>query len=890
MASPRSELVVLVTAQCDLPRWLGVLQDWSAMGLIRDFVLIDADQPATAAGRPCIAVQEGRARYTNLSVELAGRGVTNAVHVVCISELGASFSGIGYVRGGEIRRAVHEALPAARLTWVHAIAASVPSQWPHVAASELAWVGAHNVVLAPENSGSPYLGVTPVFAADRLRPVGLTHHAAALSSAVGLWVEDPQTLFDGDPKAGGGQMVALRTFSRHLDLDAMQSRLLAKVVDVRKRYPVPSTSDGRPLQRVLDGDRFVEAMVDGLWERHEETRSSKRRQVEDPTATDVSFMAAIAMFLRFFGNVLRGAPKAMLDAMHHEIAVRVAGASQSFIFGRGQSGYVLTVNGVRGVRSDGTVIPPAEVDEGLDRLIGQLRGDPGATPSERFTYPMLWKDLLDGAFTLLDAAPRNDALPVPRVGAEDAVVTDPAVVAPDPAVAFPVPPELRAILQVDEIAAHDDDLARTAFMLLGDRAETQREKASQYQALQEKLRAWFETPRHSYVGSVGRRLSGELTRVREEVVGLVEALSTVDANAEVPDGWGAIQKQLGRTLFLHMGIYLAVIAVFQLLAFADLVDWAVALGAIPVIIVMWLVTSTVVFMRRQRRLFQALNERRAGADQAKVMVENLAAALVDLRRIQSIYRQYLHWARVLGTFVREPWGTVVVAVDGNRRIGEGFGLNHRFGVPSGEEGDLDELSRRIQSRLYRVGWLTGAWDAFVEDLPDFEDRHVLEGNPDLLYSNVTVSDRPLLEQWSEAVTSRTRVDAAKALGDRARDLLRAESSEMSDRLVRSVRVSDTRGQTADVALAEFLGRLDQVEAGTSEQGRFSVTIFAETAAGTPWRVGETQVTEGRHDGRALIVTQVSASFAPQDLRAGHVSRSVDQFPTPPAPDQLPPQV
>src|SRR4051794_18334158 len=118
MSPRRSDLVVLASGRPEANAFLGILQDWSALGLVRDFIFLDADAPASVLGSSCVSVSGGIATAGRLSTTLARRSHTTAARVVCLSQVTERYSSIGPGRGDRIRQEVRDALPTADLTWI----------------------------------------------------------------------------------------------------------------------------------------------------------------------------------------------------------------------------------------------------------------------------------------------------------------------------------------------------------------------------------------------------------------------------------------------------------------------------------------------------------------------------------------------------------------------------------------------------------------------------------------------------------------------------------------------------------------------------------------------------------------------------------------------------
>lgn len=867
MTLPKSDLVILVAKRRESALFLDVLRDWSAQGLIVDLLLVDADAPGDSEGSACLAVEHGNVAAAALQANLARRASTANVHVVCLSQVDEAFSTVGPIQGGAVCREVRDALPSVDLTWVHAISVVKPATWPQIEPELLGWYGCHNVVLVPENSRAPHAGVETVTASP-ISPVRLTQQAAALCSALGLWTVERRTPFGGAPPSGGRQLVALRTFTRHLDADAVTSRLLARVIDVQREYPVP-TLQGRPTRRFDDEPRAAEDMAKRLLNKHE-TRvlARPRPQTAQSPQTRIRLTALTRMFLRFFWMALRRAPQDFVHSVMHRASAKIAVAAQSAFLGRDGAAYVVTVNGIRGIKENGELATFEEYDGALEALISHIRDEDVPGPPEQHDYAEFWKDFVSGALTLLDAGARSEELRAKQVGTSEGVITDPRHVAYRPSDVFAVAPEVRAVAKIERVSPYDVDAGRRAHDLLGEKAREQPERAAPLMLAQNQLREWFEVRRQSYVGKVGERLADELATVREEVRGYVAALQSLRERTDVPPQLASLQSSLAKVLIVHAAVFGVLVVMTVAAAASDALRWRYASLILLLLVLAWLVSATAIFTQRQQALFRLRHRMESDSDQAAVQKAQLAEALEDLRRLQRLYRQYTDWGRALGSFVEAPWGHSAVADEAEILVGEGYPYNHRFGVAMPDEAVIDDVVNRLRPQVYPVGWLSKAWAAFRTDLPTMgADRHWLEEDADLIFSDRAVSQTSVLTQWSHAVAERIWTGGAAEVRPDIDEAL-SHGRQLQDRLLSRVRSQDGGGASKVESYQDFVRGLQEVTTGPVDGRRFSPAIFSDVPhSSSPWNVS---TVVSNHAGQAipstLVVTEISQSFVAEDLR------------------------
>lgn len=861
----KSELVVLVARSRESAPFLDVLRDWSALGLVADFIFVDADSESGPAGAQCMTVSAGRVASTSLQARLADHSRVFSAHVVCLSQVDDEFSSAGLERGGAVFREVRDALPSVDVTWLHVIAVAQPSAWPSVAPDKVGWRGCHNVVLVPEDSRAPTAGVAQVEASP-VTSVRLTHQAGALCSAAGLWVADRRTPFNGEPDAGGGNVTALRTFTRHLDTEAVLLPLVESVIDVSDRYPLP-TLDGRPVQRVEDEVGVASTMAHRLLEQHAGVVGARRRSLPAPPPRQgVGFFQLFGLFFRFLGAALRRAPREFAQWMLADAQSKLASAAQAVFLGSGPTTHVVSVKGIRGIKEDGTLATPEEYDAQLKAFMVQV---PGATNriSEHHDHSRLWMDFVNGAFTLLDGGGRAKGLDAEQIGAGTAVITNPRRVVAPPSAVFDVAPEVRAVAKIEHLLPYDADAVQRTDELLAEKAEEQRERAAALGQARTDLAAWSQDYERSYVGVIGVKLAVEMGKLRHEVREYVSALKGAGSHSQLAPEFYTAQQRLAKTLVLHAAGFVLLAVLVVVLAVKDYLDWDVAVALLVVLILTWIGSGTFIFHRHQQALFSRLQDLEYQADLVAARSSNLGEALEDLRRVQRVYRQYLSWARALGSFIEAPWGFSDARSKLGVDLGEGYPHNHRFGVAAPDESAIEDIANRLRPRLHPVGWLNRAWDTFRADPPEIgADRHLLEVDPDLIYNDRSVSGSSILEQWSRAVVVRRWTGGAERIRQEISVAVAADAAHQQ-RLLGRVRTTHRNGAVREESYDDFVEGLQDVDTGSVTGRRFTRKTFSLTPyASEPWNVAEA-ITNHIGEGipGSLVVTELSAGFEPLDL-------------------------
>lgn len=886
----KSELVVLVATRRESALFLDVLRDWSALDLVADFILVHADSESGPPGAQCMTISGGRITSTSLQARLADHPRVSSAHVVCLSQVDDEFSSVGLERGGAVYREVRDALPSVDVTWLHAIAVARPAEWPSVAPDKVGWRGCHNVVLVPEDARAPTAGIDQI-AASPVTSVRLTQQAAALCSAVGLWVVERRTPFNGEPDAGGGHLTALRTFTRHLDTEAVLLPLVESVIDVSDRYPLP-TLDGRPVQRVEDEVGVASAMANGLLEQHADAVGARSRSLPEPPARRrIGFLQLFGLFFRFLGAAVTRAPKEFAQRMLADAQSKLASASQAVFLGSGPTTHVVSVNGIRGINEDGTLATPEEYDGQLKAFMVQV---PGASSriSEHHDYSRLWKDFINTAFTLLDGGRRTTGLDAEQIGAGKAVITNPRRVVSPPSAAFEVAPEVRAVAKVEQVLPYDADAVQRTDDLLAEKADEQRERAAALGQARTDLAEWSQEYQRSYVGVIGVKLAHEMAELRREIRDYVSALKGVGSHSTLAPELYTAQQRLAKTLVLHALGFVLLAVLSLVIAVRDRLDWDVAVAFLVGLTLAWIGTGTFIFHRRQQALFAKLQDLEFQADLVAARSTNLGDALEDLRRLQRVYRQYLAWARALGSFIEAPWGFSDARSKARVDLGEGYPHNHRFGVAAPDETAIDDIANRLRPQLHSIGWLSRAWDTFRADIPEMgADQHLLEAEPDLIFTDRSVSGSSMLEQWSRAVLERRWTDGAGRIRQDI-DVAVAADAAHQQRLLSRVRTTNRDGSVREESYDEFAEGLQDVDTASVTGRRFIRATFSSTPyTSDPWTVVEA-ITNHAGEGipGSLVVTELSGGFEPLDLAFCHEpAASAEQAVTVESPHR-PPQV
>lgn len=856
-----SEVTVLLARRATSVRLVDVLRDWSSLDLVNPVHVIDLDAAAAAdVHLPSLLIDRGRVRAVSLQDELAEMGSVDRVRVCAVGEAADVYVSPTLEECTRIGSVITSAAAGAQLTKVRAVGVAVKAAAP---TGRLAWHGWHNLVIAPENSAGPSSAIAPVVLGEGADVVRRTHLAASLVSLLGLWSGQKVCPFDERPLMPGELLTASRSFVRHLSAGEVEDDLLGVLTDVSHGYPVP-LYDGRSTWVVEDEVFAASQMVNELFARHPEMGRRPRPEPVAASGQRIGFWQAFGLLFRFLGAALRNAPRRFLDYVAQRGSIAAAGLAQSVVFGSSTSEYTVIVNGVC---ADGMPSSWEDIDRAASRVTDRLGS--ARTRAVAADFSSFWRDFVSAGLTLLDAGTRVPELPPRMEGGNRAVISTAARVSPDSRVGFEPLPIVAPFCDIDASAV-DVLAARDLYRRLGQAKDSHPHAALEIGRDQERLKGWGQENERSYVGGVGGRIAEELRAARDELGDIVRRLEAARTAMEMPSEIENDQKRLSSRLRLAC-LLLALGLVGTGALVAGPATWVEGLVLALLMLLTWLVVSTVVFMRGQKRLFALIHERERNESQVRTLTEHLHGALEDIRRLARGYRQFLDWGQAFGQFVHQPLGGAPQRTQSNRLIGTGLPRNVRFGRVQPQRAVIEEVAVRLRRELFSVGWAGQAWEDYLADLPPElgADRYRLSDDMTLLWVDPGAADRSLLSAWSRAVCSRPTPDSPTAmLQHRVDEALARPGADYTSRLLAQVRTrSVTSGAEETLDHSTFLGQLEGPDADLAGASPFTRDFFAPVPeTQNPWTV-EAVLAPAAARGltKTLVLTQLSRAFHPYDL-------------------------
>ena len=842
------ELAVVVAPRPVAAAAIDILADWSAAGVVGRVVVVDESAIRDGDFRvPAHVISHDRPQGVSLQAYLADQVGVSLVRVVAVGRVRDQAEIPSRQHSDQVVRLLQATLPSARILQIQAVGATLlGGSLP----TDAAWPGWHNMVVAPEDSLAPGAGVERL-TSDSHAGLLDAHLLTAVVTLVGAWAHASGSPVDDSPLLPGNQVTLFRTFSRLLSADRVESDLLERLASVENGYPLPR-SENEQAWAVEDQVAAVASMGDLLLQKHSYVLPGQRSAMPVSRASKVGALQALRMLFGFLAAALRNAPRAWAESVLRRAAAGAASAAQNVVFGSGDSEFEVVV---RGLRPDGTPVSWEELDE-VATSLGSRMGVANTQVAGQ-DFSSLWRDFVGGALTLLDGETRSNEMPAVAVGAHRGVVSDPHVVVPSPSGEFVPAGALASSIKGWSVEPADQISAR---LLAGELDRVQRENPMLRSVAADeraRLQTWSDQWQRTYTGRVGYRLGGALAGTRDEVAQLVKQLEDARRSVDMPDDVEKNQQAVARKLRLLFGGGVAGVVVTGLLLGLGVIGAAIAAALGVIIVLGWLVLSLVAFMQGQQRLFAMLHERTELVSRVELLEKHLRAALDDLRRLIRAYRQYLDWTRALGVFVDAPHGLLTVEARDSIPLGAGLPRCIAFGEVEPQPTVVDEVAARLRNDIFRVGWLTASWDAFLADVPESLGARAFEvrERPDTLWADQGSTERSVLRSWSLAVRGRgPGSGSADQLADRVHASLANHPSNLVERLSSVIRARGASGRLEAVSYDSFVAGLRDVQ---GRQHTFDQAVFTHLGAvDDSWVVDSTWTGSGTAQvGGAFVVAQ-----------------------------------
>lgn len=791
-----------------------VLMDWSSLGMVRDFLWVDASSVAGHGPVPCLKIRDGKMFGTVLQDELPGGNAR--VRICVLVAFGNDDVTVPAQQG--VLAAVQSAGQANPVPIRVLLPRDIES-----GSARLAERGWHNIVASPETSRGPGGSVIPLDFEEGARLE--RHEAAVIAGLTGLWAQTPNSPLDGEVAAAEPTLRLARVQVRSWEGKTADDRLSEKTLEVGPEVPISATAAGS-LTHVSEDAALAYQMAEQLWAIHAPSFSSPRAAAAVEQDTQKSIWEILKLFWSFLVSGLLN-PKQWFAAALSGVQSRAAEKVGQILLGDDSSIDVVWGHSEVPQMDDLT----KAASELSSRLTTRLQLPPLEPASD---FPGVWEDYAAAAMTMVDGQDRGQ-FKAPKIGRQVGVVRLPGAVVPEAKNAFT---EIGASLDVDpdlrRVAGYDPLAQRRLVRQLDDLAERDQLGGSAVNSRRSLERWMANTASMSYAARFGQKLSDQLEAHRQEVSRLTEAftsLSSSDAGMEEISRQRSLASSIRRILLVGLLVVVALVV----LIVVSLISLPVAIGLIVLTVLATVGAAAATFVRRQQKLFAAIHRREQLARDAEIHRHNLRLALRDIVRCSAAYEQFLSWSRVLGEFVHRPFGRWD-ATHGERELILDLPESVFFGSLKYRESEQLGVASRLRDRIFKQGWLALPFKAMLHDAGRVTgpDAFLITDNPKTLFRERSGGPGSILDRWATALTQ-------KGVGRAAADETWAQASDGP--LQEVLNQSGTKGVVLDCALRER--QPDAVVAGMADMRNgqhFDVRILDGQAvaeglnavAGEPW--------------------------------------------------------
>lgn len=862
------------------------LQDWSGAGLIDRFLWLEPSMitgggiaALSGEGIAALSVEAGRLDGETLQA-LAGRERFDRIRLAVLVPALHDAPLVTSTIEQHVAQFLESSFGGTPVTRIRAIISRVGEVARH---SALVVGGWHNVVLSPEDSTGPGVGISQLRATRDLAELGVPA-AASLAGLLALWTGIETSVLDGEQLLPGTQVRLSRSYFRRLATAQLERDLRHAVFSTERGLPLP-TQFGASTAYIEDSALATATMADQLWNRHAGVLKGARETAPPSPFTRIGALEALRLFFTFLGAALRGAPAAWAAALVNRVSARAASAVHSLVFGSEPSAYAVVVNGVT---AEGLPASWSDLTEAATTLDRALDVDPTMLREHAVHADMsaLWKDFASAAMTLADAGERVVGLTPVQIGTALGVLRNAGLAVPAHDQSFSgVPPHLAASVGMGEVAPYD---VLGAFAL-EERLRAVADQPSLGVAASAALHAlgqWKAEHFDSFAARVGNRVGDSLYSTAAEIRSLLEqikqAASADDLLAEI----AARQKRLAlvlRVLAIVVVLALALTGVLYAVKQITMTTLIVVLGGM---LLAWLLGSLLTFLRGQRDLFALINARRAVMSNEQLARRNLRHALTDAQRLGDCYGQFLAWSKILGTVLTAPFGRFVDTDDAPERQITGLPLAVGLGTAVAEPSVIAAAANEIRRDIFSVGWLTTSWEMAVANAyqqvgPLGVD---LRADPQSIFRSQSTEAGNVLALWGDALLA-DGVDRSIADDHWTRILIALEGtrSALGDSLL--AQVADSRLDPPElVGHDTFMGEVDAVS--QNGPGRMDDGLVSDGARVRGVAVVDQSFTQRSRSGlgRTVSLTQLTAGFAGYELLAA-AGVYVYGFDDDPSPDE-----
>lgn len=694
------------------------LEDFSATGLVRDLVWVDADSFTSSSSEVTYLRlrEDGTPQITrepfNVLVARAGK---DKLHLGVINVVGFEESQLQSTELAPLTGAIDSILTGRSIQRtnliVSAVGAPLEGDLPTLK-------GFTNLMLAPEDSPGPESATVP-FHFDQLDNRFTLHCVAGIASLFGLWEGSTNAPVSRLEPASGVTFRLVRAFYRRIDGQDVQAQLKARIFDTSSN-PLPRLN--RPghevsAQYTEDPRAFSSGAAEELLHEFSQRIEGKTTQAMSEKTRRITSGGAIGEFFGIWAKKMVTTPA--------RFGGRILGESTSFIDDTVQS--TLYGEGSR-IRVGGSAI-----EEPSGSVSGPMNAQGGRRENQRVQATrelgLLWASYANVAMTLLDANPRTMSESAgqrsyPQVVQEQGtnsvwVAQKSADVIPGPSANFgrDLPVEVKSTIEGGEIAPYD---------VVG--AAEYESKLAHHRHGQQRVigrvigdfKQWQKEHSGSFAYFVGRGLMEKREQLQEreqQLYNEVRELEGSRVNEEKTSLLAGVFWWLGWVLMGSVALFAALWVGGNFRTDDNNVplwDWVRTLNEAPldtkvwmfsIWVALWLIFWTLQSAVETREEIRFRHRRRVIVSQLQAAWANLESTKKALIRVEVGYRQFLSASQMIGALIEQPFGRIQHGVVESTIPVNTMPDSVVFAEATPEITAVEQLANMYRREIYREGWL-----------------------------------------------------------------------------------------------------------------------------------------------------------------------------------------
>ncbi|MGP6174660.1 hypothetical protein [Corynebacterium sp. A21] len=692
------------------------LEDFTATGLIRDLVWVDADSfrnsssevthlRVTPAGTPEIT----RKSFTSL-VSHSG---TKRMNLGVINVVGAPDSALTWAEIDPLTKAIGSFSVGRDIHRTNLMITAVGS--PLVGDLPILR-GYTNLLLAPEDSPGPDTS-TVAYHFDDLDSRFTLHCVAGIASLFGIWEGSSSAPVTQLAANNGASFRLVRSFYRRIDGQAVQASLKARILDTDTN-PLPRLDrPGRELtaQHTQNPAAFAAAAAEKLLIDFEEKLVGTRVEPTAEKTRRTSTGAAIREFLgRWAKNMMSGPRRAGRD-LRAESGALVEDTVQATLYG--ETGSRTQVGG-----SPLNDAPLSPVFGGSNASRVQVDQELQAAAE----LQQVWDAYKNVAMSLLDAAPRQIAQGEARLPQVVNNGTSPNVTVarraadvipgPDSNFGSELPFAIRAALDGSEVAPYDVVGVQQYEQRLASDGQVNKRQVGQVIG---DFQQWQARNSESFAFFTGRGLQRKLKHEQQRERELHDEIRRLERekNEDETSGlMGKVFRWLGWVSFWSAALFAGLWAVINLRAGAnaDLVLWvrhlndaepATKAKLFGIWLLIWLICWILQGVGETLDGLRFSHRRTAVDSRLAAAKENLIRTHDAIIRLNVGYQQFLSTSQIIGTLLERPFGKIR-----HTQVDAAIPVNTMpasvvFAEATPDDHTVDQLALRFRKEIFSEGWL-----------------------------------------------------------------------------------------------------------------------------------------------------------------------------------------